>query len=324
MGNAAEFEGLRSCKFHNANAKFHNSTIPQCILVFLEWPEPCFCATADDIEYLKGLTGGKVVWVRRREDFIKHLPNATHVITWHFEKEWYSLAPHLRLVATPAAGRELIAWRDAPDGVAVHFGKFHGAIIAESVAAFCLAWSRGFFRKPPATGIWPRQWLGDKCFTIAGTKAVIAGFGTIGKAISEKLTSLGVSVQGFSRKNIADMPKAMADADWFILALPSDTGTDNFLDANRIALLPPKCAVVNIGRGNAIDEDALANALSTGRIAAAYLDVFKGEPTVLSDSSRSDGLWNAGIPNLFAMPHSSAFSPDYIRRCFSELAPFLS
>ena len=295
------------------------------ILVWLEWPEACFCATADDIDYLERLSGSEAVWVRTREDFLARLPQAVRVVTWHFEKEWYSLAPNLRLLATPAAGRELIAWRDAPDDVKVHFGEFHGKIIAESVIAFCLAWARGFFRPVPQTGIWPRQWLGDKCYTVSGTKAVIAGFGRIGKAIGEKFAALGVEVCGFGRKNLADMPKAMADADWFVMALPSDTGTDNFLDERRIALLPPKCAVINIGRGNSIDELALRRALSDGRLAAAYLDVFKNEPTVLvrdpDASNRTGGFWNeaATLPNLIAMPHCCAFSPDYMKNCFKEL-----
>lgn len=293
------------------------------VIVWLEWPEACFRATTADIEYLKRLTRADIAWVKSCEDFLAALPSATHVVTWRFDREWYSLAPGLRLVATPAAGRELVAWQNAPDGVAVHFGKFHGDIISESVAAFCLAWARGFFRKPPAAGIWPREWLGDKCFTLSGTKAVIAGYGTIGKSIGRKLSALGVGVQGFSRANLALMPIAMADADWFIMALPSDTGTDNFLDAARLAMLPPKCAVVNIGRGNAIDEVALRRALVEGSIAAAYLDVFKDEPTVLSPFSRASGIWDSDTPNLIAMPHASAFSPDYIRRCFDELTPFL-
>lgn len=293
------------------------------VLVWLEWPEACFRANSADIEYLRSLAAAEVVWVRTREEFLARLPFATHVVTWHFESAWYGLAPQLRVVATPAAGRELVAWRDAPQGVEVHFGAFHGDIIAESVVAFCMAWARGFFRAPPQSGIWPREWLGGKCFTLAGTKAVIAGYGKIGKAIGAKLSALGVAVSGFGRRNIGGLPEAMATADWFIMALPSDTGTDDFLDAARIALLPPKCAVVNVGRGNAIDENALRTALETGRIAAAYLDVFKNEPTVLSvkpsDGANSCGLWDSKLPNLIAMPHSSAFSPDYIRRCFKEL-----
>lgn len=290
------------------------------VLVWLEWPEACFRANECDIAYLREIARCDVVWVHSEEEFLSRLPEATHAITWHFKAGWYSIARNLRVLATPAAGRELLAWREAPPGIAVHFGAYHGEIIAESVAAFCLGWARGFFRKPPATGIWPRQWLGDKCFTVAGTQAVIAGYGRIGKAVGKKLSALGIGVRGIGRSNIADLPDAFAQADWLILALPSDTGTDDFLDERRIAMLPPCCAVVNVGRGNAVDEDALFRALREGRIAAAYLDVFKNEPTALNpDATTAPHHGEEPPPNLVAMPHSSAFAPDYVRRCFKEL-----
>ena len=294
------------------------------VLVYLAWPEECFRANAKDMAYLKGLVGSGVKTKRVESEaaFLKALACATHVVTWHFKREWYALAPRLEVLATPAAGRELVAWRAAPEGVKVHFGAFHGAIMAESVAAFCLAWARGFFRKPPATGIWPRDWLGGLCYTLDGTRAVIAGYGKVGRAIGEKLALLGVEIQGFSRANLRDLPKAARFADWFILALPSDTGTDDFLDAKLIRKLPRRCVVVNVGRGNAIDEDALYAALKEGRIAAAYLDVFKNEPTVLNPKAASAGLWsrNTGPSPLVPMPHSSAFAPQYVRLAFKELA----
>ena len=297
-------------------------------LVWLDWPEECFRANASDIKHLKTLVGttSSIVRVKSESAFLKELPKATHVLTWHFKKAWYEKARAMQLLATPAAGRELIeGWQEAPDGVKVHFGGFHGSIIAESVAAFCLGWARGFFRTPPKSGIWPRSWLGGDCFTVAGTRAVIAGYGKIGKAIGEKLSQIGIEVEGFTRKNIKELPKALKKADWFILALPSDTGTDNFLDAKKIALLPPRAVVVNIGRGNAIDEEALAEALCANRLAGAYLDVFKNEPTQLNPHKESCEGWLFGsrepnsIPNLIKMPHSSAFSPQYIKMAMDEL-----
>lgn len=291
-------------------------------LLWLEWPEACFRATAADEEYLRTLVPSslEVKRVRSEEEFVASLPEATHVLTWHFKKEWYGLSRRLGLVATPAAGRELVAWREAPAGVAVHFGGFHGEIMAESVAAFCLAWARGFFRPPPPSGLWPRTWLADKCFSLAGTRAAILGYGKVGRAVGRKLSSLGVSVQGFSRANFAELPDALAYADWLVLALPGDTGTDDILDASLLACLPPRAAVVNIGRGNAIDEHALADALASGKIAAAYLDVFKDEPTQLNPGSPSrQGILANPPPNLIAMPHSSAFSPGYVRAAIKEL-----
>lgn len=298
-------------------------------LVWLEWPEACFRAQPDDIRYLKTLVpkDAGVSCVHGEAAFLRALPQATHVIVWHFKHEWFARAKRLRVLATPGAGRELVAHTDVPSGVTVHFGGYHGAIIAETVAAFVLAWARGFFKVRAREGsIWPRSWLGSDCYTVSGTKAVIAGYGKIGKAIGAKLEALGVSVEGFGRRNAKDLPKAAKTADWFVMALPSDTGTDDFLDAKLLAKLPRRCVVINIGRGNAIDEEALRQALESGRIAGAYLDVFKNEPTVLRTGSVQDDAGTEELPfyegrtaNLVAMPHCSAFAPTYIRRCFKEL-----
>ena len=112
-------------------------------------------------------------------------------------------------------------------------------------------------------------------------------------------------------------------ADWFIIALPSDTKTDDFLDARLIRRLPKKCVVVNVGRGNAVDEDALLAAIKEGRLAGAYLDVFKHEPTALNPriGPRGKGLAAAkSVPwNLIRMPHACAFSSRYMKECFKEL-----
>ena len=267
--------------------------------------------------------------------FLKALPSATHAVVWHFKKEWFASAPKLKVLATPAAGRELVAWRDAPKGVKVHFGSFHGPIISETVLGFLLAWTRGFFWKGP---MWPREKLAEHCGDLEGTTALIAGFGRIGRAIAERLEPFGVECFGITRHGVftlADFHKGrptakkipiplLRRADWFILALPSDTGTDDFLDARLIRRLPKKCVVVNVGRGNAVDEDALLAAIKEERLAGAYLDVFKHEPTALNPriGPRGKGLAAAKrVPwNLIRMPHACAFSSRYMKECFRELA----
>ena len=271
--------------------------------------------------------GSAVLRVRTEAAFLRALPRATHAIIWNFRKEWFAAAKRLKVLATPAAGRELVP-ADGPPGVTIHFGGFHGQIMAESVTAFVLAWSRGFFRPELHASAWPRNELSGVCTEVAGTRAVVVGYGRVGRAIGAKLGALGVSVAGVTRHGIfADgkklvrpvLKKLLASADWCILALPSDTGTDDWLDAGKIAMLPRRCVVANVGRGNAVDEHALFAALKSRRIAGAYLDVRKHEPsaTVLESPGFEPRL--ATLDNCIAMPHSAAFSPRYLERCLLEL-----
>ena len=295
--------------------------IKETLLVWVAWPEKCFSVNASDATFLRALAGDSVdvVVVKSERAFLRELPRATKAIVWSFKAEWFVHAPRLKLLATPGAGRELVP-RTAPAGVTVHFGRFHGPIMAETVAGFMLAWARGFFR-PERSEFWPRAALSDKCYRVEGTKAVILGYGLIGRAIGGKLTQLGVSVAGFHRANMGDLPAALVDADWLICALPGDTGTDNLVDAHVLHKLPRRAVLVNVGRGNAVDESALLDALRTERLAGAYLDVFRGEPSpVKKDEPVIYGAEYGHLPwNLIRMPHSCAFCNDYMRRAFKEL-----
>jgi len=308
-------------------------------LVWLEWSEKCFRIDAEALRHLQRCIRGRgrVVRVRSEAAFLRHLPETTHALVWNFKSEWFAKAPRLKLVATPAAGRELLPEK-GPKGVRIHFGRFHGPVMAESVAAFMLAWCRGFFRlreKAVANDPWPRRWLSDKCATLAATKTVIFGYGNVGRAIGDKLECLGVDVTGVTRQGVfrrlrggrrvrfpvtsARLDAALGEADWVVLALPSTTGTDDFLNAKLIRRLPRRCVIVNVGRGNAVDEKALYRALKAKRLAGAYLDVRKHEPTspVLETPGYVPEL--ADLPNCILTPHSAAFDNDYLLNFILEL-----
>ena len=77
------------------------------------------------------------------------------------------------------------------------------------------------------------------------------------------------------------------------------------MDERRLGLLPENATISNIGRGNSLDEAALATALREGRLAAAWLDVFHNEPLEEDSPLRS-------CRNAFIMPHCSAVSPNYL------------
>ena len=313
----------------------HSKTLnSNTYLVWLEWPEKCFRVDAEALRYLRAAVpkGCRVLRTRSEAAFLKALPQATHAITWHFKADWFAKAPRLKVLATPAAGQEFVP-TSGPNGLKIHFGHYHGQIISESVLGFMLCWAKGFFavrEAPQGCRDWPRTWLSGRCTDVAGTKAVIVGYGHVGRAIGAKLAAMGVEITGLTRHGIYRNGKfhcspspssftSFGEADWVILALPSTTGTDDFLDAKLIRKLPRKCVVINVGRGNAVDEKALYKALKTKRLAGAYLDVRKHEPsaTVLEAPGYVKGL--ADLPNCIVMPHASAFSPRYLKLCFEEL-----
>ena len=290
-------------------------------LIWLNWPVGAFRLDAGSLADFKAKvfkSRDEVRTVRSERAFLKALPWATHAIVWEFRKEWFALAPRLRVLATPGAGRELLPKDDEmPPGVKRVNGAFHGVIMSETVLALIFAHARGLYaaeRFQREGVIWPRSEMSPYCTMVAGTKAVILGYGRIGHAIGEKLEMLGVAVKGIRRANFGELKTSCRNANWLIVALPSDTGTDNLVNAAVLGCLPRRAVVINVGRGNAIDELALAKALTNHRIAAAYLDVFKREPLDATSPLVAD------LPNLHRLPHASAFAPEYLPLFFSELA----
>ena len=293
-------------------------------LLWLNWPIGAFRLDARSLAVFKEcVTSAKaaafpaITVARSERAFLKALPSATHAIVWEFKKEWFARARNLRVLATPAAGRELLpADAELPPGIVRVNGAFHGQIMSETVVACIFAHARGLYRAydwQREGVLWPRAELSPFCSLVAGTKAVILGYGKIGHAIGAKLEALGVSVSGIRRANFAELKPALKTADWLIVALPSDTGTDDIVDASVLRAMKRSAVLINVGRGNAVDEAALARALAARRIAAAYLDVFKAEPLTPASPLATD------IPGLVRLPHRAAFAPAYLPLFFREL-----
>ncbi|MEP2641300.1 glyoxylate/hydroxypyruvate reductase A [Roseobacter sp.] len=117
----------------------------------------------------------------------------------------------------------------------------------------------------------------------------VLGMGALGAAVGTALARIGFDVHGWSRrpKDIANLTThhgadglkaALSHAEILVLLLPNTAATENILDATAMAQLPRGAFVVNPGRGPLIDDTALLDALNTGQIAGATLDVFRIEP----------------------------------------------
>jgi phosphoglycerate dehydrogenase-like enzyme len=186
--------------------------------------------------------------------------------------------------------------------------------------------------------VWPRRELCEVMTPLRGTHLVIVGFGNVGRWIGRLAKPFGVRITGirknacpfedspyldtgsgdFSASADSVLPVSLLDsvlphADHLVLALPGGAQTDRLMDARRLALLPARAAIYNVGRGNAIDEPALVDALQRRKIAAAYLDVFAREPLPEESSLRS-------CPNTLLLPHVSAVGPNYLDLFIDELA----
>jgi phosphoglycerate dehydrogenase-like enzyme len=267
---------------------------------------------------------------RTEDGFLRDLPDCAIAVVWRFETEWLRRAERLRVIATPAAGREWIQPLEGPN-LRVWFGSFHGELMAETTLAMILAFSRGVRlglelrdRDP-----WPRSAMAAHMRTVRNSRAVIVGFGNIGKWVGRMLKRLGVRVTGVNRSDmtrpdyfdaadrvlpLADLDGALPECDHLVLALPGVPEADGLIDARRLALLPAEACLYNIGRGNAVDMAALVAALRSGALAGAGLDVFDREPLPGDHPIRS-------CPNVILLPHVSAFSPNYLDLYLDELLP---
>ncbi len=122
---------------------------------------------------------------------------------------------------------------------------------------------------------------------VSGKTLGIVGFGRIGKAVARRARGFGMQIL-YSSPRRADVPEArhvaldalLAESDFVTIHTPLTTATESLLSRERIALLKPGAIVINTARGAVVDDDALAEALASGQVAAAGLDVFRDEPRV--------------------------------------------
>lgn len=153
------------------------------------------------------------------------------------------------------------------------------------------------------------EWLRDSPgkIELADTKAIVIGYGAIGRLIGDRLAAFGVEVTGVTRSggNGTLTPDAwrarLGDYDWVVLAAPSTSETKAMIGAAELAAMKPGAWLINIARGDMIDDDALLAALNGGTIGGAFLDPTNPEP-LPSDHP----LWTA--PNCMISMHLSGRS----------------
>ena len=139
------------------------------------------------------------------------------------------------------------------------------------------------------------------------TRALIIGMGAIGKLIADRLRAFGVEVIGVTRSGrdgtlTPDQWRArIGEFDWVVLAAPSTSETKALIGADELTAMKPSAWLINIARGDMVDQNALIEALTKRRIAGAFLDVVTPEPL-----PPEHPLWSA--PNSIHTMHLSGRS----------------
>lgn len=167
------------------------------------------------------------------------------------------------------------------------------------------------------------NWQRSESGILRGKTIGLLGVGSIGAHLAGTAKHFGMNVHGYTKASESspqvdlyyhgdDLLKFAAGLDYLVSVLPRVKETNKIVDETVLNALPSHAVFVNVGRGNAVDENALADALHQNKIAAAVLDVFEKEP-VPADHP----FWST--PNLYMTYHTSAISyPEDITKLFVE------
>lgn len=193
---------------------------------------------------------------------------------------------------------------------------------AQHAFALLLALSRRIhlYERTLHPGGWKSTRPEDAPLVLSGQTLGVLGLGAIGRRLCVLGRAFGMKTIGVNRSGvrveeadetfpISKVDEVLPRCDALILILPATCETDNLINVQRLSLVRKHCLLVNVGRGNCIDEAALIAALKRGTPAAAALDVFKREP-LPADSEFYR------LPNVLVSPHIGGDRPDYEARAF--------
>jgi phosphoglycerate dehydrogenase-like enzyme len=270
------------------------------------WLDVQFCAEDDDETFYAQLPGADVIW---------------HVLRPLSEADMRR-APRLRLVQQMGSGVDAIDVESATRlGVAVaNMPGANAASVAEGTVLLMLAALRRLPELDRATRAakgWPLDLsLAETVRNIGGCTVGLVGYGNIAKRVEAAVTAMGARVLHTSTRDDGHpawrgLPELLANSDIVSLHVPLSGHTRHLIDRATLALMKPGAVVVNTSRGSIVDEDALIEALRSGHVAAAGLDVFAVEPIPADHPLLA-------LNNVVLTPHVSWSTVDTVRRYVTE------
>jgi len=292
------------------------------VLVSLEKP---YAAGLNEV-----VPGIDVIEVSSVGEAMRHASRANAILGF-CDRELLEAAPNLAWVFVFHAGVEgcpLSERLARGDVVVTNFQKLASPAIAEHAIAMMLALGRGLprFKQAMPAGAWRRDLASEPGMqVVAGRTILVAGLGGIGRQVARRAKALGMQVlatRNSSREGPTyvdyvglphELPELVKRADVVVDALPLTGATEGLFDAALFADFKEGAYFINIGRGGTIVTDALLEALMSGRLAGAGLDVTDPEPL-----PPEHPLWQ--MPNVIITPHISAggFDREWLRFIIEE------
>jgi phosphoglycerate dehydrogenase-like enzyme len=280
---------------------------------------------------------------RLRQEFpqlnVVHLPDYQGVdteicdtdiaITWSIKPEQVRAASKLRWIHSPAAAVHTLIFPEMVENQIqiTNARDVHGPVVAEHVIAQIFALAK---KIPDAVRLqqkqdWGQQKMWDelpRVREVAGATVGLVGLGSIGRAVVRIAKALGmrvIAVREHPEKGSegadavfrpAQMDEVFREADYVVLAVPFTSATNVLANAQRLALMKSDACLINVGRGQLVDESALVLALRDKKIGGAALDVFPTEPLAAESP-----LWD--VPGLLITPHTAALTDKLWERHYA-------
>jgi phosphoglycerate dehydrogenase-like enzyme len=265
--------------------------------------------------------GLKIVQRDNYDDAEEDLRDAEVIFAISLGPAQLAAAPKLRWIHAPSAAVHHLLFPQLveSDVVVTNSREVHGTVVAEHVMGLIFALAKKIPQavKLQQKHVWGQETMWNKGphpREIAGATLGLIGVGSIGRRVAEMASALGMRVIAV-REHVEKGTPAGVDAvfsasaldemlrqsDYVVLAAPLISATRGLIDADRLAVMKPDACLINVGRGEQVDEAALIEALGERRIAGAALDVFQREP-LPADSP----LWS--VENLLITPHTASIT----------------
>lgn len=260
-----------------------------------------------------------------KENLKKIISDAEILVCFSVERKTFLAARKLKWIHCGSAGVDQLLFPEmlASKVLLTTSKGIHREAVSDHVMAMILAFSRGLVAG--WNGKQKREWrpidVMRQRFELEGRYLAIVGFGTIGESLARKAKAFGMKVmatknrlkKGERAKCVDELlPKhklnhLLCTADVVVLTVPHTKETHHLVGKRELACMKESAILINVARGDVVDERALVDTLSKKKIAGAGLDVFEEEP--LDPKSK---LWD--LDNVTLTPHIAGARRDYYAR----------